>query len=270
MSYQNNFTVNAYFTENYGLGSRPSPLKLKLKAIPIIIGIILLIVGFAVIGDNTGLGLIFIVVSLGLLFIAIGIPIIKKSKQDAVIKSWDDAYNYRRKNWGAEFKKAYNARVESFNTKQRAMDKLGISEDDLTGVDESIKPFYVSGNNFDGWWRQLQDESYNSDKNTITWVFMSDKQIYFHTLTFQMTNKDAVTDSTQEFFYNDIVSVSTESSNIGTKNRETGKDITVSSEAFKIVVPGDKIYFPMSTSSDAVRGSIANMKTLIRNKKTGA
>ena len=43
MNYQNNFTIEDYFTVNYGLGSRPSPMKFKLKKgniVSLIFGII--------------------------------------------------------------------------------------------------------------------------------------------------------------------------------------------------------------------------------------
>ena len=275
----NNFNINSYFTTNYNLGNKPTVskfnFKLKKKFILLIIaGIAMLFI------PQTVFKILGVIMALGVAGLFIVMPItkekIKISNEKKNADEWQKNYSIRRNTWDAEFDKYYAKRVDEINPRESGMRKIGIDEVDLKeghkeNADYVATPFYIYGGKHDNYYRVGYDGKLRADHNEITWFFFSDKQIYIYTLSFKLTDKLHKIENTMEFFYSDIVSISTESVSV---DLSKGKAIdsygasNIESEEFKLVVPGDKMNFAFTTTNEISR-TIQAMKSLIRTKKNG-
>lgn len=255
----NTFNVKNYFTENFGLGNKPKVPKINIKLIILGVGVIIacIVLGamfYPVIMAGAALGVVLIAVPIGM-----------HSAAKAKANEWQKNFNERYKNWDAELEKFYDKTVASMNVKQAAMKKIGIDEDDVT----EVAPFSIHGQTYDGWYRFGADGNIRTDDREITWLFFSKDQVYLYTVSFSLTGKNRKIENTQEFFYSDIVSVSTGSISKtlnAQKSAGGGKEETVEAEEFRLVVPGDKISFAF-TSNNEISRSVQAMKTKIREKK---
>ncbi len=255
----NNFDVNKYFTANFGLGDKPAAGKLNMKLV--IIGAIL-IIAFVAIGIAVTPALI---AGAALGVIVIVIPVIKFSKSNGKAKEWQKNHDERYRTWDAELEKFYDKTVASMNLKETAMNKIGIDEADV----KEVEPFSIHGSDFDGWYRKGADGKIRTDNREITWLFFSKDQVYIYNVKFSLTGRIKKYENTQEFFYSDIVSVSTgtQSVQLNKSNSIDGvDDYSTESEAFNLIVPGDKMTFAFTTT-DTISRSIQAMKTKIREKK---
>lgn len=103
-----------------------------------------------------------------------------------------------------------NEKIASFNVEQRALEVLGLDESQVN----EIKPIDLRGYDFDGiegnepFAKKGADKFWRSSAYEITRLYFSDKQIFFYTLNFDLTNNKML-ESTKEFFYKDIVSFRT-------------------------------------------------------------
>ncbi len=243
---ENVFNVNDYFSKNYGLGNKPFKPTLDIKKIFIHVLLCFLLIGF----------------------ILVPIDIVSYINKKKKYEKWWDDYNTRRNTWDGELVKYYVNLVNSMNLKQVAMDKIGIDEDQITAAE----PFSIYGQKYNGWYRRGADGQIRTDNREITWIFFSDSQIYLYTVTFSLTGSTKKTENTLEFFYSDITSVSTGSVSAPlSENKSLDDDNNESeyeSEEFRLIVPGDKMYFAFTTEEGITR-SIQAMKNLIRAKKIG-
>lgn len=273
MIMNNQFNVNDYFTRNYNLGDKPrvSKFKLKLLHAAIVLASIVCIFVFPPVG---------IVAFLLFGFLFIGLPIIKIFKEKAAANEWQNNFDIRSRTWDAEFDKFYDARVAKLNAKKAAIMKLGLdlNPDIVNENDRSPEefekyptaPFSIYGSRYDSYYRWGKDGRIRTDANEITWLFFSIDQIYIYTVRFNLTEDSKKKESTQEFFYSDIVSVSISTTSVEMNESKGfgGKETSVDTEQFKLVVPGDQMFFAF-TSNDAVSASVKSMKDLIREKKKG-
>lgn len=256
---ENVFNVNDYFTENFGLGIKPSVPKMNVKML--VIGVIILIAGIAL-GIVVHMA-IMLLSAIGVVLIII--PIIKNNAARKKANEWQKNFNERYQKWDGELDKFYNKTVSSMNVKQTAMTKIGIDEEDV----KEVAPFSIHGQTYDGWYRFGADGNIRTDDREITWLFFSKDQVYLYTVSFSLTGKTRKIENTQEFFYSDIVSVSTGSvsKTLNTKKSAGGsKEETIEAEEFRLVVPGDKISFAF-TSNNEISRSVQAMKNKIREKK---
>lgn len=267
----NQFNINEYFTQNYNLGTKPSVSKFKIKStsILLIIASLVLIFVYAPVG---------IVALLLFGFIFIGLPIMKIRKEKSAANEWQNNFDTRTKTWDAEFDKFYDERVAQINPKKSAIIKLGLDlnpdvVDEKDRTEEELEkyptaPFSIYGSKYDSYYRWGEDDQVRTDSNEITWLFFSLDQIYIYTVQFKLTEDGKKKESTQEFFYSDIVSVSIASSSVGlNKKRGFGKiEDSIETEEFRLVVPGDKMLFAF-TSNESVSASVKGMKDLIRERK---
>lgn len=257
----NQFNINDYFCKNYNLGNKPAVSKFSITFKKILILLVVTVGGF-VVYPIAGVALLAL---FGFLFI--GLPMMKIGKEKAAADEWQNNYNYRKNNWDAEYDKFYNSVVNAFNPKEAGMRKLGLDDEMLN---DCTAPFSIYGKKYDSYYRWGKDGVARTNHNEITWLFFSQDQVYIYTLNFKLTEKDKKTENTQEFFYSDIVSVSTGSTSVETNSNYAidGSNTTVETEEFRLVVPGDKISFAF-TSNEVVSQSVQGMKTLIRQKKNG-
>lgn len=241
---KNKFTINDYFTANYGLPERPAEAKLGITFKHVLL--CLLVIG------------IFIII----------FRVIKFNKQKALINDWDNDYAYRRDNWDAEYDKFYDKTVAEMNVKEKAMQKIGIDADEVT----EAEPFSIHGKQYDGFYRFCKDDNVRTENCQITWLFFSKDQVYTYDITFSLIpGRKKPVEKTLEFFYTDIVSVST-----GTVSTELKKannkgaeqeDYNIEAQQFTLTVPGDKMRFAFTSTSEIDR-SVQGMKNLIRARKT--
>ena len=263
------FSINEYFRPNYGMGPKPDAGKLKMKrvllgAFLVLLGI-LAIITLASIQVIVGLVLMAILIGAGLIIM---LPtIFSKTKSKNAADAWQAEYDHRKSTWDHEYDEYYQRTVAQMNLRASAMLKIGISEEQLCDV----QPFFIYGailNGAQDWYRTDSMGVIRADHNEITWLFFSKDQVYLYDIKFRLTSPKR-SETTQEFFYSDIVSVTigTESTAVDSKNCVDGYTTgSIDVEKFKLIVPGDKMSFAF-TSNDGVSGSIQAMKNKIRDKK---
>lgn len=171
-----------------------------------------------------------------------------------------------------EYDQMVMAKVKSTNWKERALNKIGLDESQVSEVEPiHLEAFYFDEKTID---RFGEDKKWRSSRYQISWVFASDTHIYVWQYTFSMIN-DEKRERTEEYFYKDITNFSTRT---GTYEKETGelegclsKKIewtrkNVDFNQFVVVVPGDK--FECSTEdSEYVESSVQGLKAKLREKK---
>ena len=268
----NNFNINSYFSRNYGLGDKPQVTQIKWFQKSRVIATLIAIALLATAG---AIGLVA-VIAVALIFYLP--PILKSNKEKQAAEEWQNNYNIRRNTWDAEYDKFYANRVAKLNPKRAAILKLGLNlnpdiiDEEKRTAQEKAKypqaPFPIRGRLYDGWYRCGKDGVYRTDSNEITWIFFSCDQIFLYTIKFKLTEDGKKRENTQEFFYDDVVSVS-----IGTTSTELKKsngfgtnEESIETEEFRLVVPGDKMTFAF-TSDNETNKSVQGMKNAIRAKK---
>jgi uncharacterized membrane protein len=218
------------------------------------------------------LGMIFMGVTpvLGLLFIVAGIVggLVLKGKSEIT---------------DAEIDRACANRIA--NIQRDALNKLGLDEDQI----KVAEPVVVSGFNYpedsmDVLFRVGKDGVWRSSEYEVTVFFFSEQQVHCFERKFSLI-KDESFDSSDEYFYRDIVSVSTAQGkskvtvggNAASKlAAASGKQVkgvivqTVSYEYFKLTTSGGTSIQAVFRKSDSshVERSVAAMRNLLKAKKT--
>ena len=241
MDYNNQFSMDKYFQKNYGLPAKPKKYVFGKK--PFLILILLC-------------------------WIWIPLFIIMTAQSNKKIKAWEDAWNYRRTNWPAEYDKALAAEVEKMKLYDSALNKLGLVADDPDL--EEVKPFCMSGALFDGYWRSFKDGTYRTSMREYTYVVFKQEQVFFYRRVLNLLEPDRKKESTLEFFYSDITSVNISTESVTPKNAESdsGKDKAdeIDIERVVLIVPGDKVSLAFEPGENAEE-SIKGMRTLFRERK---
>ena len=166
----------------------------------------------------------------------------------------------------AEYDEMVAQVINSCNFKQKALDKIGMDEDEL----KEIEPVHFEGYQFEkAFSKQGDDNKWRSSKYQVSWLFFSTNQLFLYQYTFNM-DEDGKKEATEEYFYKDITNFSTSSDTVETfvYNTKTDKDelVNVNSNRFAITVPGDKFYCSLE-QSDYTEQAIRGMKSLLRDKK---
>lgn len=153
------------------------------------------------------------------------------------------------------------AKKDSLNYRQKALNKIGLDEDQVNEIMPTMFEGFVFKNAYA---KRRATGSWVSSSYQVSCVFFSSTQIFLYSYTFNMDNDNKV-ERTDEFFYKDVTSFSTSfeteiAQGLGNKKFE------VSSNKFAMVVPGDKLYMSMDgiTDSEAI---IQAMKQKLREKK---
>ena len=157
--------------------------------------------------------------------------------------------------------------IAKLNTKQRALNKIGLDEDQLREIDPVIFEGYSSENAFVG-----KDDKLRSTKYETAWLFFSDTQVYMYSYKMDMMSDDKK-ESTEEYFYKDITNFSTSAETIEAFKTKTGcfgssekEKVNREFSNFGLIVPGDK--FRCSTSNvKNLDQSVNAMKQKLREKK---
>lgn len=150
---------------------------------------------------------------------------------------------------------------DSLNLRQKALNKIGLDEDEVSEIPPAVFEGYVFKNAFA---KKRANGNWVSSAYQVAWLFFSSTQIYVYRYTFNM-DEDKKTESTDEFFYKDVTSFST-SSETETAHGLGDSKFEVETNKFKMVVPGDKIFVSMDGVSDS-ETIIQAMKQKLREKK---
>ena len=166
------------------------------------------------------------------------------------------------------------SKVNSMNVKSKALQKIGMDEDQL----KEIPPVTFSGfedevNGKSSYGKLGKDGIFRTSVYSVTYLFFGDSQVFMYSIVFDMTS-GTKKESTEEYFYKDITNFSTSTDTMEYQQPASGgcgKGNTVSKRTveitkFALIVPGDKFYCSTSSVKD-VDTSVNAMKQKLREKK---
>ncbi|MBQ8678762.1 MAG: hypothetical protein IJ530_16050 [Treponema sp.] len=170
----------------------------------------------------------------------------------------------------SEFDANKKRQINALNLKQRALNKLGIDEDQV----KEIEPICLEGPFYKESRKRCGADNLNRySAYQITYIFCSSDQVYVYQYTLNL-DKDDKKERAEEYFYKDITNFTTvdESENYdfevtkGCMKATELRRIPVNTNSLKIVVPGDAFMCSM-ISSDETEGQIQALKAKLREKK---
>lgn len=106
-----------------------------------------------------------------------------------------------------EYEALIQKRLKKLNLRQRALKKIGLDEAEVM----EIAPVHFENYYFDeksAYARPGDDKKWRSSAYQVTWIFFSAAQVHFYQYLFNM-DEDGTKEVTEEFFYQDITSIST-------------------------------------------------------------
>lgn len=160
-----------------------------------------------------------------------------------------------------EYWQMVQTKKNSLNLRQKALNKIGLDEDEVSEIPPAVFEGFVFKNAFA---KRRANGDWISSSYQVAWLFFSSTQIYIYRYTFNM-DEDKKNESTDEFFYKDVTSFSTATATETAHGMGYNK-FEVESNKFKIVVPGDQIFVSMDGVEDS-EDIIQAMKQKLREKK---
>lgn len=164
-----------------------------------------------------------------------------------------------------------NARVAKINYFQRALDKIGLDEDQL----KEVPPITIVGFDFDDSQAITSWTGRYTNLYQVTLLLFSATQVYLYSYRIDMLSK-GVKETCEEYFYRDIVNISTveESKEINTLKKGGCIGGTKYVKAMnnysrlQVVVPGDKLFCAIDPERNPdLDTKIKAAKAKIREKK---
>lgn len=173
----------------------------------------------------------------------------------------------------AEYDAMVMKKVQALNLREKAMNKLGIDEDQV----KEVEPIHFESWLFDTgrtYAKLGKDRLWRSSAYQVTWLFFSSEQVYFYQYTMNM-DEEGKKEQTDEYFYKDITNFSAASESVekevlvktSCKGKETYEKRVVDTNLFRITVPGDKISCAMD-QNEYTETAIQGMKAKLREKKS--
>ncbi len=171
---------------------------------------------------------------------------------------------------------------ESIN-KEAALSHLGVDEDQVKEINPICFQYYVINDekNLPRYIKYVKESDvYVSSIYQVTWLFFGSDQVYVHSKSFDVTS-DATQSQTEEYFYKDIVSFSTENQSkqesileetveAGCGNKEVKRNYVskmVKTASFKIGIPGEPFRCVYKEGDGIVTTNVNAMKQKLREKK---
>lgn len=197
----------------------------------------------------------------------------RTAEQQAVIKYFLTGGCLSKTMSDQEYDSLVQQKVKSMNFKQRALNKIGLDESEVS----EIPPVHFEGYHFDErktYAKPGQDRKWRSSAYQVSWIFFSDTQVYLYQYTLNM-DEDSKKEITEEYFYKDVTAVATASDTIekadvlekvNCKGEATYSRRTIDTDLFKLATSGGSFYCAMdsgSVSEDVIQG----MKAKLREKK---
>jgi len=166
-------------------------------------------------------------------------------------------------------------KLESLKLKAKALGKIGLDIDQVSEISPvNFDDFYFDN----AYAKKVADGSFVSSTFESTWIFFSSTQIYFYTCRFWM-DEDKKKEETEEYFYRDVTSLSTSTTEekpkelielkSGCMGKKTSSIVekTIESTKFKLVVPGASITVSMKGTEENEQ-VVQAMKQKLREKKS--
>ena len=143
---------------------------------------------------------------------------------------------------------------------QKALNKLGIDEDEVKEIDPiTFDGYVVSG--FD-YAKKGKDNKWRTNKYQSTTLLFSANEVHCYTYTYS-TTEEKKTEATDVYFYKDIVSVSTASDTV----KYPGEDKDTEYEYFKLTTAGGTALTVTLRDVEGAQRSINAMRQLLKQKK---
>lgn len=165
-----------------------------------------------------------------------------------------------------EYDAVLNRLIDSFGSYKRAINKIGLDEDEL----KEIPPVTLVGYEFEKATLSHtgKDNITRTNLYSITHLFFSSTQVYMYNVVLD-TISNTKKERTEEYFYRDITNFSTSSESFDVEVASgclgSGfKKIPLEVQQFGLIVPGDK--FTCSTYGD-IEAQVRAMKNKLREKK---
>jgi len=164
-----------------------------------------------------------------------------------------------------EYEKLISIKANSLKSKEKALSKLGVDEDQVN----EIQPVMFEGYSFkNAWYKRKANGDWVSSAYQISWLFFSSTQIYLYQYIFNM-DEDKKFELTEEYFYRDVTSFSTRTETELAKEVKNGKmsKAEIESNKFLIIVPGASLTIAVDKTDDDYENIIQGMKQKLREKK---
>lgn len=172
----------------------------------------------------------------------------------------------------SSFDSNMNRQIAALNLKNKALNKLGVDEDQV----KEVEPICLVGPIYDkGVRRRGADNVNRYSVNQITYIFCSSDQVYVYQYTINL-DSDEKKERAEEYFYKDITNFTTiddteefafEVTKGGCMPKTERQRIKVDTNKFKIAVPGDDPFICAMIPNDETEGQIQALKAKLREKK---
>lgn len=227
------------------------------------------------------MNIIFLIIILGILYLwlrrdsklaRIEFKKGRTSEQKDAIRYFCNLGLFQKRMKDEQFEATIRAKVDSVDYRQRALSKIGLDESEL----QEVPPFMIEGFVFDSKDNFVycrENGTWVSSTYAISWLFFSDKQVYFYTYQFDVTS-DAVREISNEYFYSDITSFSMNSEteerylygyNCFGKQKFLRKNVPFTE--FSLTVAGASQKSSIREATSEVEAAIHGMKNKLREKK---
>lgn len=162
--------------------------------------------------------------------------------------------------------------IAALNLKNKALNKLGVDEDQVKEVEPIclVGPVYNKGVR-----RRGVDNINRYSVNQITYIFCSSDQVYVYQYTINL-DSDEKKERAEEYFYKDITNFTTiddteefefEVTKGGCMPVTENQRIKVDTNRFKIAIPGDEPFICAMVPNEETEGQIQALKAKLREKK---
>lgn len=162
--------------------------------------------------------------------------------------------------------------IAALNLKNKALNKLGVDEDQVKEVEPIclVGPVYNKGVR-----RRGVDNINRYSVNQITYIFCSSDQVYVYQYTINL-DSDEQKERAEEYFYKDITNFTTiddteefefEVTKGGCMPVTENQRIKVDTNRFKIAIPGDEPFICAMVPNEETEGQIQALKAKLREKK---
>lgn len=162
-----------------------------------------------------------------------------------------------------EYTDMVQAKLKGLNLHQKAIEKTGLDEEQIS----EIKPINLFGYVFNNSWARRTPMGDVASRVQETWIFFSNEQMYIYRYALDMDQGKHI-ENAEEFFYQDVTSFSTNTVEADATVLEGNAQVakSIQSDQFQVIVPGDKISVAM-TRNQEIEDSIQGMKQMLREKK---
>lgn len=172
-----------------------------------------------------------------------------------------------------EYRQKVRARLEALDTKNMALRKLGIDEEEVQEIAPVTFEGFVFNDKVDNLVARTSLNTWVSSEYMITWLFFGEREVFIYQYSFSMTS-DSKKENTMQYFYQDVTNFTASSETYQKMVAERSgflgttqyMQVSANADEFKIVVPGDTLRCSM-TPTDNTDVAIRGMRNKLREMK---